>query len=828
MSLFRISIAALLATLVMVGCAPQKRTVRSSSDASAIATFADGTAGETQVDSKSGEESTDVDLVTPKDDAEVETANANLVGPDVVAADATETIKGQEDLNACIADSQCEAKLTPGTCQLAVCEKGLCVLKNKPKGDKCDDGNGCTTGEVCDGEGACVDGGNPCVEADNPCRGPQALCVPGAGGTFTCDYSAYENASCKDGDGCTQNDICNKNGICRAGKQAPICADATSTCKTNGVCVNDGNETFHCDYSGDDGTRCDDGKICTASSCATGQCVTNGDALFGTRCKPQSSEIGICGLKRSCLALTKWKNVKPGTDTTQLNRRFETLLRTRDGSTWLAVTTTYAYSSQACAWDPTTGTEFCSEGETVYYGGFAIHRVNGNGTLSLAAETPMADWVRFDPNAKIDVACRGDVCTILDGPVNWDADSSSVIALLFNVRYDGTNWVRFWQLETKLRETLANAASDTQYYRMERLLSTSFGYAAGQQRLSFAGRIVIGNKKPADALCNGVCNTTAQNHFVHCTFADVETDPQVTCSVDSPFGNAYSLNGTDGFADFVTKRVIDLGDGSRFALNGVVRDPGNNFNVDGGQWRFSHRDLQGAWSLQSSGCDGLAFDAKCFHDTGFERFGGPLPTDHAGLQDLDGISGQLFAVGDPLASELTAENTTPKVAGGRLYHLRNGSWTLKTIPSEVLLGDDLTSLPKTTVATLHAVRLADAQSVLLQGLRSTCESSALECGKSILRTNQPFVMAYRPGSGTFEPMIPIGTPYSCCDNCGGGVPRCNAPDAQRWRVGPRSMLLGPALTRVHFLGHDDYRISDPDNPATYVPRSSIWSFVTEQ
>ena len=143
----------------------------------------------------------------------------------------------------------------------------------------CDDGNACTTGDLC-GEGKCGFAGFQDCDDGNPCT--KDSCAPVAG----CTYSAVVGG-CSDDDPCTIGDACS-NGLCVAGPQLDcddgnVCTD--DSCDQTGACVHapnkspcsDGNACTagdHCDggtciFAGLEG--CNDDNVCTADSCDPSQ-----------------------------------------------------------------------------------------------------------------------------------------------------------------------------------------------------------------------------------------------------------------------------------------------------------------------------------------------------------------------------------------------------------------------------------------------------------------------------------------------------------------------------------------------------------------------------
>ena len=250
----------------------------------------------------------------------------------------------------CVAQDQCHAA---GTCDPAT---GVCSNPNKPDGDDCDDGNGCTRMDTCQA-GACT-GASPveCTAADEcheagtcdpqtgicsqPVRADGTLCndrdactrtdtcLAGAcvgsdsvvctasdqchldgecnPATGLCSNPAKpDGATCDDGDACTRTDTCG-TGICVGGNPV-VCVPADS-CHHAGTCDS---ETGTCSNPAKaDGTACTDGSACTRTDvCEGGTCVGGNPVT----CAPadQCHEAGTCSAATGqCLQLTKPDNTE--------------------------------------------------------------------------------------------------------------------------------------------------------------------------------------------------------------------------------------------------------------------------------------------------------------------------------------------------------------------------------------------------------------------------------------------------------------------------------------------------------------------------------------
>ncbi|HEY3451404.1 MAG TPA: trypsin-like serine protease [Myxococcales bacterium] len=146
------------------------------------------------------------------------------------------------------------------------CSTGSCTaLVNS----SCNDGNPCTTNDVCNG-------GN--------CSGTPKNCGSTSGGgctvggtcnlsTGNCDGAGpkADGTACEDGNPCTQGDSC-QSGNCTAGAPAGSCP-APDACHEASAC---NAATGRCDAfpTKPNGTACDDGDPCTGGdSCLAGSCL---------------------------------------------------------------------------------------------------------------------------------------------------------------------------------------------------------------------------------------------------------------------------------------------------------------------------------------------------------------------------------------------------------------------------------------------------------------------------------------------------------------------------------------------------------------------------
>lgn len=175
------------------------------------------------------------------------------------------------NMNACDDGSSCTLQ---DTCRQGVCRPGMlpncddanpctddgcnpatgCVHTNNTA--PCNDGNACTTDEICQG-GLCRGEGLRNCADENPCT--DDACDPSSGCVFTPNTNP-----CDDGNLCTDGDVCN-GGAC-VGGQAPSCDDGNRC--TNDTC----NAATGCTHTNNT-VPCDDGNACTtADACSMGEC----------------------------------------------------------------------------------------------------------------------------------------------------------------------------------------------------------------------------------------------------------------------------------------------------------------------------------------------------------------------------------------------------------------------------------------------------------------------------------------------------------------------------------------------------------------------------
>ena len=177
-----------------------------------------------------------------------------------------------------------------GTCKSLGASANTCTALPAQTGTTCNsDDNGCTKGDTCNKDGACVPGpAVDCLAFTGACA--QGECKTTGSSTFQCDgLPKKDGITCDaDGSGCTVNDTC-KAGKCVPGAQAD-CSAKAAVC-LGAKCIGAGSDKYQCDSLPiKDGTACDaDQNGCTVDdSCQLGFCA-KGDL------QTCSSLAGLCG-----------------------------------------------------------------------------------------------------------------------------------------------------------------------------------------------------------------------------------------------------------------------------------------------------------------------------------------------------------------------------------------------------------------------------------------------------------------------------------------------------------------------------------------------------
>lgn len=201
-----------------------------------------------------------------------------------------------EDSNACTTGDSCssnglcigqllDCSALADDCNLGICQGGNCEAVPFNDGVSCNDNDGCTLGDICNG-GTCTGSAVDCSADDGPCT--VGTCLPDGG----CVAEAIgEGVPCNDGDSCTDGDVCTF-GICHG---APVdCSEFDDAC-TVGTC----DQTLGCvAQTLPDDTACSDANNCTTGdTCNAGTCT--GSAVDCSHLDAGCS-IGVCDPDGSC------------------------------------------------------------------------------------------------------------------------------------------------------------------------------------------------------------------------------------------------------------------------------------------------------------------------------------------------------------------------------------------------------------------------------------------------------------------------------------------------------------------------------------------------
>ena len=230
-----------------------------------------------------------------------------------------ETTAACSDGNACTTGDVCSGGACiggpPANCDDAnpctddTCDPATGCL-NTPNTAACSDGSACTVGDTCAG-GSCVGGPPLDCNDTNPCTDDG--CNPATGCT-----NIPNNAACDDGNACTTVDVCSA-GACQ-GSIPPNCNDGNlctdDTCNPASGCAHTFNTTS-CDDGdactiddacgagtchGGTAANCDDANACTADSCVPASgcvhaplpncCMTNAQCADSDQCTTNERCVG--------------------------------------------------------------------------------------------------------------------------------------------------------------------------------------------------------------------------------------------------------------------------------------------------------------------------------------------------------------------------------------------------------------------------------------------------------------------------------------------------------------------------------------------------------
>ncbi len=195
-----------------------------------------------------------------------------------------------DDEDACTTNDQCDNGVCQGGAARSCDDGNPCTdeLCNASTGcvyvfnnDPCDDGNACTSGEYCQvgvcGFGTPVDCSDSNICTDESCD-PNIGCV-----------IVNNDSACDDGNACTTSDVCG-GGAC-VGVGLLNCDDGnvctTDSCNPILGCVNV-NNTLPCD----DGNACSFGDVCSNGLCVSTPMVCNdGNVCTDDRCSPSGCDF---------------------------------------------------------------------------------------------------------------------------------------------------------------------------------------------------------------------------------------------------------------------------------------------------------------------------------------------------------------------------------------------------------------------------------------------------------------------------------------------------------------------------------------------------------
>jgi len=117
-------------------------------------------------------------------------------------------------------------------CGVGVCNAGVCGIgpDSRRVGRSCDDGNLCTTADVCQADGSCVGTPVTCSVTEPKCQ--FAVCNPSTG---QCDITNFTlGTACANDTRCDGDEACDGNGVCATG--TPVSCENLDTACATGVC----------------------------------------------------------------------------------------------------------------------------------------------------------------------------------------------------------------------------------------------------------------------------------------------------------------------------------------------------------------------------------------------------------------------------------------------------------------------------------------------------------------------------------------------------------------------------------------------------------------
>lgn len=221
----------------------------------------------------------------------------------------------QTDLDNC---GEC-GNVCPGdTCNNPVCNAGVCGLVANPDaaGALCDDGNQCTTNDVCQ---PAVEGVSNCAGAPVQCRVPglcedNVTCNP-ATGECEPDYAA-SGTPCENPDRCLTGGACDGDGTCTGGTPTD-CSAFTDQCNVgtcnpfNGTCFAQPTSGVACENPDLclNGGACNSDGVCAGgtpvscpacNACSGGTCAPTTDGQTGPGCTTTCCNGACCEAGSTC------------------------------------------------------------------------------------------------------------------------------------------------------------------------------------------------------------------------------------------------------------------------------------------------------------------------------------------------------------------------------------------------------------------------------------------------------------------------------------------------------------------------------------------------
>jgi sugar lactone lactonase YvrE len=196
------------------------------------------------------------------------------------------------DGDACTEGDACkEGACSPGAapvcddgnpCSTDSCDKLQGCVHAYPGSVPCDDGDGCTVGDTCQGS-VCVSGKALICDDKNPCTQDQCDAATGK-----CASSPHDGSICSDGNPCTIFDTCTGGA----------CVGKTDACDDGNPCTTDGCDPkvgcTHANSTGpcDDANPCTSGEACESGKCAGGvvkSCAAADECLLAF-CSPATGQ----------------------------------------------------------------------------------------------------------------------------------------------------------------------------------------------------------------------------------------------------------------------------------------------------------------------------------------------------------------------------------------------------------------------------------------------------------------------------------------------------------------------------------------------------------